>query len=62
MIVGVHFLPMAISFGPEFGIAGILCMVNALAGLILSGLPSELFLLVDGALKIGFGMWLFKHP
>ncbi len=62
MIVGVHFLPMAISFGPKFGALGILCIVNALAGLLLSSLPREPFLLIDGALKVGFGIWLFKRP
>jgi len=62
MIVGVHFLPMAVCFGPRFAIVGILCIVNALAGLILSNVSGDPFLLVDGALKVGFGVWLFKNP
>jgi len=62
MIVGVHFLPMAISFGPRFGVVGILCIVNASAGLILGSASSDIFLLADGALKVGFGLWLFKKP
>lgn len=60
LIVGIHFLPMAISFGPRFGILGMLCIVNALTALILIGAVNEIFLLVDGALKFGFGIWLFK--
>ncbi len=60
IIAGVHFLPMAISFGPRFGVVGVLCIVNASAGLILGGVPIEIFLLADGALKVGFGIWLFK--
>jgi len=60
LIVGVHFLPMAISFGPRFGILGVLCIVNALTALILIGAVNEIFLLVDGVLKFGFGIWLFK--
>jgi len=62
IVVGVHFLPMAVCFGPRFAILGILCIVNGLVGLILSNVPSNLFLLVDGALKVGFGLWLFKSP
>jgi len=61
-IVGVHFLPMAVCFGPRFAIVGILCIVNGLIGLIVSNVSSDLFLLVDGALKLGFGLWLFKSP
>lgn len=62
VIVGVHFLPMAVCFGPRFAIVGILCIVNGLAGLVLNNVSSELFLIVDGALKVGFGLWLFKNP
>lgn len=62
MIVGIHFLPMAITFGPRFGIAGALCIVNALAGLTFSNAPTELFLIIDGALKVVVGTWLFKNP
>jgi len=61
LIVGAHFLPMAISFGPRFGILGLLCILNALAAMVLIGAINELFLLVDGALKFGFGVWLFKN-
>lgn len=61
IIVGVHFLPMAVSFGPRFGVVGVLCIVNASAGLILGGVPSEVFLLADGALKVGFGIWLLVN-
>lgn len=60
LIVGIHFLPMAISFGPRFGILGILCIVNALTALVLVGAVNEIFLLVDGTLKFCFGLWLFK--
>lgn len=60
MIVGVHFLPMAISFGPRFGALGALCMVNALAGLVITSAASEIVLLLDGALKVVFGIWLFS--
>lgn len=60
MIVGVHFLPMTITFGPRFGVLGALCILNALAGLVLTGAASEIFLLLDGTLKVVFGIWLFS--
>lgn len=62
MIVGLHFLPMAVTFGPRFGIVGVLCMANALAWLISKNVPLELFIVIDGTLKVGFGGWLFKKP
>jgi len=46
MIVGVHFLPMAISFGPRLLVLGIICISVAVAGLSLPGVPSEAFLLM----------------
>src|SRR5215469_10758305 len=33
-IVGMHFLPMAICFGPRFLILGAACIANALVGLV----------------------------
>jgi hypothetical protein len=60
LIVGIHFLPMTISFGLRFGILGVLCIVNALTAMVLIGTINDFFLLVDGALKFGFGIWLFK--
>lgn len=60
IIVGVHFLPMALCFGPRFGILGLLCMINGLTGLYLSQVPADLFLVTDGSLKLGFGLWLLK--
>lgn len=62
IIVGIHFLPMAVCFGPRLLIIGLLCIVNGLIGLILNNLPSDLLLLIDGVLKVGFGLWLFKRP
>jgi hypothetical protein len=60
MIVGVHFLPMAISFGPRLLVLGAFCIVISISGLFLSNVPSELFLLLDGAAKLLFGLWLFS--
>jgi len=64
MIVGVHFLPMAICFVPRFAVLCILCIVNRFAGLVCNNASCDLFLLADSALKVGFGLWLLKklHP
>ncbi|HZF28398.1 MAG TPA: DUF6609 family protein [Gammaproteobacteria bacterium] len=51
------FLPMAISFGPRFAVLGLACILNAALGLLAASIPYEVFGLVDGALKLGFGAW-----
>ena len=56
LIVGVHFLPMAVSFGPLFLLLGGACISNAALGLLLPEVPFELFGLVDGALKLVVGV------
>ena len=58
LIVGVHFLPMAIAFGPRMLLLGGACIATALVGLSLPSVPYEVFGIVDGALKVGFGAWL----
>jgi hypothetical protein len=62
MIVGVHFIPMAVCFGPRFAVLGLACIANALLGLLMPQLPYELFGIVDGGLKVGFGLWSFRAP
>ena len=56
MIVGVHFLPMAVCFGPLFLLLGGACISNAALGLLLPEVPFELFGFVDGALKLVVGV------
>ena len=58
-IVGVHFVPMALSFGPGFLCLGLACIANAAVGLRLQAVPFEIFGLIDGALKLAVGLWLF---
>ena len=60
MIVGVHFLPMAISFGPRLLVLGVICIAVAIAGLSLPGLPSEAFLVTDALSKLVIGLWLLS--
>ena len=59
MIVGIHFLPMALCFGPRMLLLGGACIANAMVGLLLPHLPYEIFGLLDGCFKLGFGLWLF---
>ena len=59
LIVGVHFLPMAIAFGPRMLLLGGACIATALVGLSMPSVPYEVFGIVDGALKIAVGAWLF---
>jgi hypothetical protein len=60
-VVGFHFLPMAIAFGPLCAILGVTTMANAGAGLWAkrdSSLNSHW--IIDGALKIVFGGLMFS--
>jgi hypothetical protein len=59
MIVGIHFLPMALCFGPRMLLLGGACIANAIMGLLIPQMPYEIFGLLDGFLKLGFGVWLF---
>jgi hypothetical protein len=56
-IVGVHFIPMSLCFGPRFLVLGVACIANAGLGLLAAGIPYEVFGLVDGILKLSFGVW-----
>jgi hypothetical protein len=60
MIVGVHFLPMAISFGPRLLVLGFICIAIAIAGLSLPSVPGEAFLLMDAFAKLVIGLWLLS--
>jgi hypothetical protein len=60
MIVGVHFVPMGICFGPVFALLGGACIANAALGLLLPTVPYELFGLVDGALKVVVGVGMAR--
>ena len=58
IIVGVHFLPMTLCFGPRMLFLGFACIANGVVGLLLPQVPYELFGLIDGFLKVVFGAWL----
>ena len=56
-VVGLHFLPMAVAFGPIIGILGILTILNAGAGLWLSpNMNLSIVWFFDGFLKLACGI------
>ena len=57
LVVGLHFLPMAIAFGPIMGILGILTILNAGAGLWLRpNMNLSILWFFDGLLKLACGI------
>jgi hypothetical protein len=60
MVVGIHFIPMALAFGPLCGALSICAIANASLGLwVLRAAPLKYLWLADGILKIAFGAFMF---
>jgi hypothetical protein len=60
VVVGFHFIPMAIAFGPLCAALGISVLINAGAGLwVKRDVPLNYFWVIDGALKIACGGVMF---
>ena len=61
-VVGIHFIPMALAFGPLCVVLAICAMVNAGLGLwVFRGARVNYIWLADGILKIAFGacmLWI----
>ncbi|TWD82743.1 hypothetical protein FB561_3883 [Kribbella amoyensis] len=58
LVVGVHFLILAVSHGP---ICGLLCILNAGLGLLVPAIPYRASWIADGAFKVTAGgtmVWL----
>ena len=59
LVVGLHFLPMAIAFGPIIGILGILTILNAGVGLWLRpNMNLSILWFLDGLLKLACGIMM----
>jgi hypothetical protein len=57
MVIGLHFLPMIVAFGPIIGFLGILTILNASAGLWLwPTMDLSIFWFFDGLLKLACGI------
>jgi hypothetical protein len=64
LVVGSHFLIIAMAQGPLMLLLGGLCILNAIAGLLLPDVPLAIFWFIDGILKMIFGalMLMTKPP
>ena len=59
-VVGIHFLPMSVSFGPMcFALGLILCGCSGAGLWLRPNLPVNLLWAVDGVLKIAIGALMF---
>jgi len=59
-VVGLHFLPMAITFGPLCAVLGLCAMANAAIALWAQrDIPLNRVWIIDGALKLSFGSLMF---
>lgn len=57
LVVGLHFIPMSLAFGPGIGLLGILTILNAGAGLWLWPTTDlSIFWFLDGLLKLASGI------
>ena len=57
LVVGLHFLPMAVAFGPLIAILGILTILNASAGMwFRPNMNLSLIWFFDGLLKVAGGI------
>jgi uncharacterized protein DUF6609 len=63
LAVGIHFLPMALAFGPLCAALGVSTIANASLGLrVLRAAPLKYLWLTDGILKMAFGAFMFSIP
>lgn len=58
IIVGIHFLPMAVTFGKALWVVGMLCIIFAISGLLFSSIPFPVMFLADGIAKLLCGLYL----
>jgi hypothetical protein len=62
-VVGLHFLPMGVAFGPVIAVLGLATAINSAAGLrLFRAMPLQGFWLADGGLKIAAGALMFWFP
>ena len=58
-MVGLHFLPMAVAFGPVVLVLGLAIMLNTTVGLWrLTGMNLQFLWLTDGLLKVTAGVMM----
>lgn len=59
IIVGIHLFPFSLLHGPRAAFLGVLCIASAVLGVLLIGVPFWVFGVIDGVLKLLFGLWMF---
>lgn len=59
LVVGVHFLPMSLAFGPVMYVLALLVCIIGVSGLVIPHLPLNALWGLDGIAKLGAGavMW-----
>lgn len=64
LAVGLHFFPFYFVHGVSMIGIAILCSANAVIGMFVSTIPFIVLALIDGIIKIGFGIYLlfFSKP
>ena len=60
LVVGAHFLIIAMAQGKLLLLLGVACIVNAIVGLWLPEAPLVIFWFIDGLMKIIVGGWMLS--
>jgi hypothetical protein len=60
LVVGSHFLIIAVAQGRLLLLLGILCILNAIIGLWSPKVPLVIFWFIDGMLKVMVGAWMLS--
>jgi hypothetical protein len=60
LVVGVHFLIIAMAQGKLLVLLGVACVANAILGLWLPQIPLVIFWFIDGLMKIIVGSWMLS--
>jgi hypothetical protein len=58
-VVGLHFLPMTWSFGPQIFWLAVWCISVAAAGWLVPAIPLPVLIAIDGLAKLAFGLAMF---
>jgi hypothetical protein len=60
LVVGIHFLIIAMAQGKLLVLLGVACVANAILGLCLPHAPLAIFWFIDGLMKIIVGSWMLS--
>ena len=60
LVVGIHFLIIAMAQGKLLVLLGVACIANAIVGLWLPQVPLVIFWFIDGLMKMIVGSWMLS--